>query len=118
MTLTYFLIYSLATWRIASLLVQEDGPGNVFRRLREAAGIEHDDNGDVYLVPDTFFAGVLSCIWCCSIWVAAGWTGAWLFIPEISVWLALPFGLSAGAIILDSWKKRVLKVDISDSADH
>jgi hypothetical protein len=109
MTLTYFLIYSLATWRVASLLVQEDGPFRIFRRLRELTGIQHDDDlgGDIYLVPDTFLAGILSCVWCCSIWAAIVWTLLWFLIPDISIWMAIPFGISGGAILMDKWTTRV-----------
>jgi hypothetical protein len=106
MTLTFFLIFGLATWRIASLFVQEDGPFFMFRRLRELAGIEHDDDGGIVLIPDTFFALALSCMWCCSIWVGAAWTVLWLLFPEFSAKLATVFALSAAAIWIDSRVKR------------
>jgi hypothetical protein len=102
MTLTYFLIFGLATWRIASMLVQEDGPFFIFRHLREKTGIEHDDSGDILVIPESFGAGVLSCVWCCSVWVAFGWTVLWLFFPEIAAKLATVFALSAVAILVDA----------------
>jgi hypothetical protein len=39
MSLSDVIILALAAWRVASLLVNEDGPGAVFSRLRYAAGI-------------------------------------------------------------------------------
>lgn len=103
MTLTHFLIFSLATWRIASLLVQEDGPFRIFRRLREMTGIEHDDDGNVEMIPESFWADLLSCMWCTSIWVAFGWTIFWLMVPEFAAKWATFFALSAGAVIIDRW---------------
>src|SRR3990172_3330830 len=73
MTLTSLLIYGLATWRISSILVNEAGPWDVFVRLRALAGIGHDKNRQAVIIPDGFFASILSCIWCCSVWVGLGW---------------------------------------------
>lgn len=101
MTLTYLLIFILATWRISSLLVREDGPFFLFKRLRERAGIEHGESGDVFMVPETFWAGMLSCVWCCSMWVAFSWFVFWVIWPEIAVMCGMPFAVSAGAILLE-----------------
>ena len=38
-TLTDFIILALAAWRLAYMLVEEDGPGAVFSRLRYRAGV-------------------------------------------------------------------------------
>jgi hypothetical protein len=99
-TLAEILIYCLAVWRVSSLFVRESGPAFVFKRLREKAGIVHDGE-EVALIPDTFFAQVLSCVWCFSIWAAFFWTAFWLVSPEWSLKLAVPFALSGGAILLD-----------------
>jgi hypothetical protein len=104
-TLAEILIYCLAVWRVASLFVQESGPAFVFKRIREWAGIVHDGE-EVAIIPDTFFAQVLSCVWCSSIWIAFFWTIFWLFSPEWSLKLAVPFAFSTGAIWLDSQIKR------------
>lgn len=104
MTLTYFLIFSLATWRISSLLVREDGPFFVFRKLREITGIEHDDEGDIFMIPETFFAGLLSCVWCCSVWVALGWWLFWLVSPDLAAVCAVWPAISGGALIVEARK--------------
>jgi len=100
-TFTYLLIFILATWRISSLLVKEDGPFFLFKRLRERSGIQHDENGDVFMVPESFLAGVLSCVWCSSMWVAIGWFAFWLAWPDVAVMSAIPFAISAGSIFLE-----------------
>jgi len=87
------LSLALATWRIASLLVHEDGPWNIFARLRRRVGLVNDVE-----IPDGFLPGVLSCVWCASIWVGAAWTLLYFLIPTAVEWLALPFALSTLAI--------------------
>lgn len=47
-------VIALATWRVSSMLVQEDGAFKVFSRLRKRST----------------FGGLLECIWCLSVWIA------------------------------------------------
>jgi len=97
------IVYGLAIWRISSLFVNEAGPGNIFLKLREWAGIQFD--GD--MVPETFIAGVLSCTWCFSIWASFFLTAFWLISPEWSLKLSVPFAFSGIAILLDVAIKRM-----------
>jgi hypothetical protein len=53
-----FLVGVLATWRVTHLLVDEDGPGDVVVRLRQAAG-------------DGWVGEAMDCFYCLSIWTAA-----------------------------------------------
>jgi len=95
------LIYSLGTWRVASLFVNEHGPGNIFNRIRELAGIRHDENGQIFMIPETFFAGLLSCVWCASLWVAGFWVVLdWIF-PAVAIKLGAICAISAGAILVE-----------------
>ncbi len=73
----------LATWRLTSLLVQEDGPFQVFARLRDT--LPH--------------GGLLTCIWCCSVWTAALLYLLYLYI-QWPVWI---LAISAGAILYDKF---------------
>lgn len=50
-----FALATLATWRVTHLLAEEDGPGDVVVRLRQAAGPA---------------GGLLDCFYCLSVWVA------------------------------------------------
>ena len=82
--MTKLLLAALACWRLTSLLVYEDGPGEIFKRLR-----------DFLWIPD-----LLDCFWCTSLWAAAPLAAlAWWpdGRPIILGWLAV----SAGAIIMD-----------------
>jgi len=82
----YWLVLGiLSVWRITSLIGSEDGPWDVFAKLRTSVG-------------DGFFAKGLACFYCLSLWVALpfglilgeSWT------ERLLLWLAL----SAGAIVI------------------
>lgn len=92
-------ILILATWRLTSLFVHEYGPFRIFHKIREWAGIIHDTDSNVIGSDDSFFAQLLECFWCTSIWVAAV-----LALLTTRDWSFLPFlilALSAGAIIIE-----------------
>lgn len=95
------IVLALATWRVAIMFVRETGPFFIFKRIREAVGITHDQDGAILQIPDTLFAGLLSCMWCASVWVAAIWMVFWYFFPEPTSLVAVVFCLSAVAILLD-----------------
>lgn len=101
MTITNLLILGLAIWRIASLFVNETGPGKIFLKLRKGVGLVHDEQGQVYQIPDTFFAGIFSCTWCLSPWIAFFWTIFLIISPKYSIICAFPFALSALAIMIE-----------------
>lgn len=83
---TALLVGVLAVWRLTHLLWNEDGPGDVFVKLRRLAG-------------RSFAGRLLDCFYCLSLWVALpfayfladGWADRAL------LWL----GLSGGAILLE-----------------
>ena len=101
MTLTLIVLFGLATWRVSNLLVNEAGPFDMFTKIRECAGIEHLD-GVPTIVPDKFFAQLLSCVWCASIWVGAGWLIMWLVLPEVAPLFAALFAFSTVAILVEN----------------
>ena len=91
------LLFGLATWRIASLLAAEAGPFGMFDRLRRLAGVTYDEAGT--LECHNVLAQGITCLWCNSVWVGAGWALlAWLW-PGAH-WLALPLALSAITILI------------------
>jgi len=87
----YFLIMSLATWRLSSLLAAESGPAGVFNSIRELAkSISHN-----------LYEG-MTCIWCNSIWIAFVLATLRLLAGDVILAIALPFALSACAIVLEA----------------
>jgi Protein of unknown function (DUF1360) len=97
MSFTTFFYVSLAAWRLASLISNEDGPWMVFRRLRERAELWCKK----YRFCREFgIYELFSCEWCNSIWIGAGLTVLYLWIGEAILYLALPFALSTVVIII------------------
>jgi len=85
MDIITLLILSLATWRISSLLTQEDGPYQILLTIRLKTQL-------------------FDCVWCMSVWVGLIISAGWLWQP-LTMWLCLPFALSAIAIMIDRWSK-------------
>ena len=83
-----YLVLALATWRISSLLVNEDGPYKLCKSVRE-------------WLQRIISAELFSCLWCASIWTATALTIAYWYAPGLTTWLALPFALSTLAIAVD-----------------
>ena len=96
-----FLIMAAAVWRVSSLLTYERGPGRIFERVRAGVGIKHNDGGHPNVWPSTFWGEVLTCVWCMSLWVALGFVLLYAVNGSTATWLALPFALSAAAIVLN-----------------
>lgn len=96
-----FLILTLATFRVAFMFVEERGPLHIFQRIRELAGISHTEDGDPEVpLNGKFLTELLSCVFCFSIWVGTFWAVLYILLPTIAPLIALPFALSAGAIIV------------------
>lgn len=97
------LVLALATWRLSSMIVREAGPFFIFRKIREATGITHEENGAILTVPDNLLAGLISCMWCTSVWMGAIWIVLWVFLPRETIVVASVFTLSAVSIALDRY---------------
>lgn len=80
------LLGALCVWRVSHLLYGEDGPWDVFVRLRRRAG-------------EGFWGSLLDCFYCLSVWIAAPFAyllgGGWE--ERLLLWPAL----SAGAIVIE-----------------
>lgn len=93
-----FLIGGIATWRITEILLDEDAPFELAKRLRDNAAIYAPDSP---LILELHKA--LSCPWCLSVWV--GWIVA-LFQGDKG-WLLTGFAYSAIAIFLVTARKGI-----------
>jgi len=99
-----FLVSILATWRLSAMLSYEAGLFNMFLALREFVGITHDDNGEKIASNGSFFADLLDCMWCLSVWIGGAVAVSLYFYPVL-VYLLLPFALSAGAVLVEKWAR-------------
>jgi hypothetical protein len=94
----HILILILATWRISSLLATEPGPWDVFGKLRTLVGVRYD-GGSPY---GTNVVGkAIVCVWCNSLYIGAAWALFWWLAPTAATLAAMPFALSAGAVIVN-----------------
>lgn len=92
---------ALATWRISALFVHDDGPFDAFKRLREAVGVEHYDDGSHVQNCYKGLAKLLTCVWCVSVWVGIFAVFGWAIAPALAIWLMLPFALSGMAVLVE-----------------
>jgi hypothetical protein len=86
LSITGLLIVLLAVWRITHLLWGEDGPGDIFVRLRKFAG-------------KSFLGRLLDCFYCLSLWIALplAWGMGRSWLERFELW----FSFSGGAILLE-----------------
>ena len=83
---THWLLALLATWRVAALLVYEDGPADMIVRLRVRLG-------------QSVAGRMMDCFQCTSVWVAAGF--AFYVTREPRDWPVVWLALAGGASLLD-----------------
>lgn|SRR5690554_6737384 len=100
MPVSDLLILALAAWRLSRLLAFEDGPAQMLARLRYAVGVRYDAHSQAYAVTEA--AKLVLCYYCSSVWIGAGFTLIYLFLPVPALVLALPFALSGATIICES----------------
>lgn len=77
--LIILILISVTNWRICSLIQDEDGPFDIFLRFRNKIGLTKVEDlplNEQLLYPNNefvhngnFFAKLVECIWCLSVWV-------------------------------------------------
>jgi len=97
MTITTFLYLSLAAWRLASLVANEDGPWQMFKRFRRIAECWCNK---YKFCSELGLHELVTCEWCNSVWIGAGLTLLYIWIGEAVLYLALPLAFSIVVIIL------------------
>jgi hypothetical protein len=80
------------------MFVREDGPGDIFARIRYWAGIRWDEFSRKY--SNKFLGKMLMCVWCTSVWISAI-ASILLFPEDIWTYILYVFSLSAVAIAFD-----------------
>ena len=97
MSLNTFFYLSLAAWRLASLIANEDGPWMMFKRFRQRA---EQWCKRYRFCRELGLYELITCEWCNSIWIGIGLTSLYLWIGETILYVALPLALSTVAIII------------------
>jgi hypothetical protein len=88
---TYLVIGVLGVWRVTHLFWGEDGPFDVFVRIRRLFG-------------NSVFGQMLDCFYCLSLWVAMPF--AWILAPTWRERALLWLALSGGASLLERRKEK------------
>lgn len=94
-----FLVLSLATWRLTSLVVKEDGPWNILARLRHRVGVRYNENSTAFGL--NVVGAAFACTWCASVWVGAAVCILYLLLRTTALVVCLPLALSAAALIVE-----------------
>jgi hypothetical protein len=79
----YFVLATLATYRIAHMIAREDGPFDMFMLLREFAGQEK------------WYGRGLHCVLCISFWLSLP-AALLVGLPWLMGWL----GIAGGVLVL------------------
>ena len=108
MTIVHFVILALATWRITSLLVDEEGPWRVFSRMRVKCGVKYNEKNEQYATNE--LAKILMCVWCASIYVGAIVVLVYIFVPA-SVYVFAALALSSISMLADKQLWRGFRKD-------
>lgn len=98
------LLFVLAIWRLSKLLMTDDGPFDIIARARTRLGVyEYKEYGERV----NFWRGLLSCIYCTSLWVSAFFVLALMLanIP-LDYPIARIFAYSGGAVLVENWIDR------------
>lgn len=102
----FWCLLALASWRAASMVVDEEGPYGIFERLRYFAGVRivpvqmaDGEWGTVHTAANTWSRGIM-CVWCVSVWFALILLALCWLLPVVGAAVTLVLSISAGAIIV------------------
>lgn len=101
--MTDLVILLLASWRLTNVFVDDDegGPWQSLHWLRAKVGVRYDEKHRAY--GTNIVARAMTCFWCWSIWIGVLVGVLYLIWPGLAVALALPFALSAGALMVKKY---------------
>lgn len=78
----------------------EGGPFEVVHRLRDWAGVEYDDHGNMAVEPGSLADGLI-CIKCNTVWLGLLFTLLYKLSPRLALFIALPFALSGVGLLIE-----------------
>ena len=88
------VVYSLAAWRLAYMLVHETGPLNMLQDIRRHIGVETvNEHGNPVCDEKNARFGMFCCVFCMSVWTSA--------VLQMTIHPVKVLAVSAGALIVD-----------------
>ena len=104
LSVSRFVVYALATFRITYMLWIEDGPFDMFDWLRYKVGVVVTRDG-VRGDNNTTLGRLFNCPLCLSVWVGALMTACCMVNIAIIDYVAMVFALSAVCMILVGYER-------------
>lgn len=95
------IILALGIWRIANILANEDGPLEIFEKLRHKLGVRYAEEPPYDRYGTTVLSQGMICVWCSSVWLGIAVAILYNLTP-FTVYVLLPFSLSTIAVLIDS----------------
>ena len=95
MNTTHILLLVAATWRMASLICNEEGPFDIFGANRRAFRRLHKRSA---FFRATHLNSGINCEWCVSVWLAFPFLAMYTLYPQATIWYATALTLSTGTI--------------------
>lgn len=91
------LMMALATWRISSMLADEDekGPADLLVKIRKLA----------LRINANLHEG-LTCYACNSVWIGTAFAVLYFWLGDKAIYLALPFALSTAAVFVEGYVRQ------------
>lgn len=114
MTAKNYILTIFAVWRLASLMVDERGPYDMFGKLRMWAGVKYDMHSRPY--GETELAKLFSCVVCLSVSLSAAYVLAErLFHPYnkdrgLFSYFSTSLSISTGVTLLELFVRSILGV--------
>lgn len=89
-----FILLSLSVWRVSSLFAREQGPLEIFNRIRIwILGI-----GEHSYIFRSLYDGI-NCIWCNSIWFSA--IASFVIAENVVQWIIYTLSISCVVILIE-----------------
>lgn len=104
-----YILAALAVWRLSFMLVMEDGPFQIFEKLRNRFEVYRNGDERVCL-NDGVIGNILICLGCTSVWVSAG-ISLYLALMGLIIWPLFPvvwLTLSSVSILFEVVRNRLL----------
>lgn len=95
-------VLGLATWRISHMMLHENGPWRILRRLRVLLGVRYYDEEDNDVASAKY--EITTCLWCLSVWVGIVLTAMWMYATTAAMVVTMPFALSGVAVLIEVYR--------------
>ena len=96
------ILLGLATWRISSIIANEDGPYEVFSRFRVWAGEYWNYTTNAREATTPWGKGII-CLFCTSVWIGILLSILYIIDIRISIYISIPFALSSIAVVVNKF---------------